>query len=97
MRRGRARVPGSAAHPPSALHILHHRHHLQQHCNKKHEEKSEREGEDINLPPPPPPPPPVAVNIARPDEDVEEGEILKKEGFGCSKHKIEEKRFDSDY
>lgn len=79
--------------PPSALYILHHRHHLQQHCNKKHEERSEREGEDINLPPPPP----VAVNIARPDEDVEEGEILKKEGFGCSKHKIEEKRFDSDY
>jgi serine/threonine-protein kinase PRP4 len=63
-------------------------HHRQR--NKKHEEKSEREGEDINLPPP------VAVNIARLDEDMEEGEILEEEGFGGGEHEIEEKIFDSD-
>jgi serine/threonine-protein kinase PRP4 len=86
----RSSSPEDEAERSSKRHKHRHRHHHHRHRSKKHEEKTEREGEDINLPPPPP----VAVNITRPDDDVEEGEILEEEGFGGGE--IEEKRFDSD-
>lgn len=83
--------PDDEAERSSKRHKHRHRHHHHRHRSKKHEDKSEREGEDINLPPPP-----VAVNITRPDDDVEEGEILEEEGFGGGEHEIVEKRLESD-
>lgn len=83
--------PDDETERSSKRHKHRHRHHHHRHRSKKHEEKSEREGEDINLPPPP-----VVVNITRPDDDVEEGEILEEEGFGGGEHEIVEKRLESD-
>jgi serine/threonine-protein kinase PRP4 len=83
--------PDDETERSSKRHKHRHRHHHHRHRSKKHEDKSEREGEDINLPPPP-----VAVNITRPDDDVEEGEILEEEGFGGGEHEIVEKRLESD-
>lgn len=90
----RSSSPDDEAERSSKRHKHRHRHHHHRHRSKKHEEKSGREGEEINLPPPPPLP--VAVNITRPEDDVEEGEILEEEGFGGGEHEIAEKRLESD-
>ncbi|KAF5467641.1 hypothetical protein F2P56_011873 [Juglans regia] len=75
-----------------------HRHHRHHHRSKKREEETKREGDDINRASPSPPPPPVAISNFRPDDDVEEGEILEEEGFGFGggEQEIAERKSESD-
>ncbi|KAG2665359.1 hypothetical protein I3760_15G005400 [Carya illinoinensis] len=73
-----------------------HRHHRHHHRSKKREDETKREGDDINRASPSPPP--VAIIKFRPDDDVEEGEILEEDGFGFGggEQEIAERKSESD-
>ncbi|PON94447.1 Serine/threonine protein kinase [Trema orientale] len=73
-------------------HRHHHRSHRHRHGSRKRgEERKSAAADDNGAPSPPPPPPSSAIDNYRPDDDVEEGEILDEEGGleGVAKKKAE--------
>lgn len=58
-----------------------HRHHRHSRSSKKYGDGIKDQGEDTNSPLPPSAPPSVQAPNLRPDDDLEEGEILEEVGF----------------
>ncbi|XP_028768199.1 serine/threonine-protein kinase prpf4B isoform X1 [Neltuma alba] len=69
-----------------------HRHHRHRHASRKHEEEHELDAETVNKVPSPT----LGPESDRPDDDVEEGEILEEEGPGGRDGEIGKKHTESD-
>ncbi|KAJ7943181.1 Serine/threonine-protein kinase PRP4 like [Quillaja saponaria] len=75
-------------------HCHHHRRH--RHGSKKHAEESKHGAEIVAASPSKNPLPDSGINRYRPDDDVEEGEILEEEAFGGDDGRIGKKQVDYD-
>lgn len=84
----------SKRHKHRHHHHRHHRHH-HRHGSRKHGEESKSVGEEVEAPSPPLAPPSATEN-SRPNDDVEEGEILDEEGSGGGVDGILTKKSESD-
>ncbi|KAI9084931.1 hypothetical protein K1719_033104 [Acacia pycnantha] len=73
-----------------------HRHHRHRHGSRKREEELELDTETVDKVPSPTPAPNFDPKIPRPDDDVEEGEILEEDGFGGRDGEIRKKHTESD-
>lgn len=73
-----------------------HRHHRHRHGSKKREEEFELDAETVDKVPSPTLAPNFGPNTRRPDDDVEEGEILEEEGFGGRDGEIAKRQTESD-
>lgn len=84
----------SKRHKHRHHHHRHHRHH-HRHGSRKHGEESKSVGEEVEAPSPLLAPPSATEN-SRPNDDVEEGEILDEEGSGGGVDGILTKKSESD-